>query len=71
MSSDICVQFGKRIRQRRKDRGWSQEELAFRVGMDVSYLSEVETGKKEPCLRKISDLAKSLDVTISQLMRGL
>lgn len=71
MSNDICGQFGKRLRQLRTKRGWSQEELAYRVGMDVSYLSEVENGKKEPCLRKLKELAQGLEVTVSRLMQGL
>jgi transcriptional regulator with XRE-family HTH domain len=71
MASDICELFGERIRQLRGKRGWSQEELAHRVGMDVSYLSEVENGKKEPCLRKIKELAQGLGLTVSRLMQGL
>ncbi len=71
MSNDICVAFGKRLRQLRKKQSWSQEELAYRVGMDVSYLSELENGKKEPCLIKMSDLAGGLGTDLSKLLRDL
>jgi len=71
MSNDICTDFGRRLRQLRLKRKLSQEELAYRVGMDVSYLSEVENGRKEPCLRKIKELAQGLDITVSSMMRGL
>ena len=71
MSNDICADFGKRLRQLRTKQGWSQEELAYRVGMDVSYLSEIENGRKEPCLRKIHELAQGLGVTLSKLVQGL
>jgi transcriptional regulator with XRE-family HTH domain len=71
MSNDICTDFGRRLRQLRVKRKLSQEELAYRVGMDVSYLSEVENGRKEPCLRKIKELAQGLDITLSSMMRGL
>jgi transcriptional regulator with XRE-family HTH domain len=71
MSNDICEQFGKRLRQLGTERGWSQEELVHRVGMDISYLSELENGKKEPCLRKMKELAQGLGVTLSRLMQGL
>ena len=71
MSNDICTDFGRRLRQLRIKRKLSQEELAYRVGMDVSYLSEVENGRKEPCLRKIKELAQGLDITMSRMMRGL
>jgi len=39
--------------------------------MDVSYLSEIENGKKEPCLRKIKEIAQGLGVNISRLVQGL
>jgi transcriptional regulator with XRE-family HTH domain len=71
MSTDVCEQFGKRLRQIRNERGWSQEELAHRVGMDVSYLSELENGRKEPCLRKMKELSQGLGVTLSRMVRGL
>lgn len=71
MATDICEQFGTNLRRIRRKRGFTQEELAHRVGMDVSYLSELENGKKEPCLRKIKELSQALDVTLSQLIRGL
>jgi transcriptional regulator with XRE-family HTH domain len=71
VSTDICEQFGKRLRQLRKDRGWSQEELAYRVGIDISFLSELENGKKEPCLRKIKELAQGLGIPLSRMVRGL
>ena len=71
MSNDICEQFGKRLRELRKERGWSQEELAHRVGIDISFLSELENGKKEPCLRKIKELSQGLGVTASKLLQGL
>ena len=71
MSNDICERFGKRLRQLRKERGWSQEELAHRVGIDISFLSELENGKAEPCLRKMKELSQGLGVTLSRLIRGL
>ena len=43
----------------------TREELAHRLGMDVSYLNELENGKKEPCLRKMKELAQGLGVPLS------
>ncbi len=71
MAKDICEQFGDRLRQVRRKRKITQEELAHRVGMDVSYLSEVENGRKEPCLRKMKEIAQGLGVTLAELTRGL
>jgi len=71
MSNTICRQFGTRLRVLRKKREWSQEDFAFRVGMDVSYLSELEGGKSEPCLRLIQRIAKGFGVSISEFMDGI
>jgi len=51
--------------------GFTQEELAHRVGMDVSYLSELENGRKEPCLRKMKEVSQALGVPLAQLLRGI
>jgi transcriptional regulator with XRE-family HTH domain len=71
MSNATWRRFGKRLRELRRTREWSQEEFAYRIGMDVSYLSELETGKKEPCLTRIERIAKGFGVSISELMKGL
>jgi len=39
--------------------------------MDVSYLSELENGRKEPCLRKMKELSQALSITLAQLLRGI
>jgi len=67
----ICEQCGDRLRQIRRKRQITQEELAHRVGMDVSYLSELENGRKEPCLRKIKEITQGLGITLTELLRGL
>jgi len=71
MATDICEQFGTNLRRIRRKRGFTQEELAHRVGMDVSYLSELENGRKEPCLRKMQELSQALSVPLPQLLRGI
>lgn len=68
---DICVRFGKRLRKIRNRRGWSIEFASDELGISRRYWSDVELGKKEPCLRKIEQLAQGLDVSITELMRGL
>jgi transcriptional regulator with XRE-family HTH domain len=71
MSNALWRRFGRRVRQLRLKRKWSQEEFAYRVAMDVSYLSELENGKKEPCLTRIARIARGFGITIAQLMRGI
>jgi ribosome-binding protein aMBF1 (putative translation factor) len=46
--TDIRVRLGNRVRALRQEQGWSQVEMAEMLGIDRSYLSEIETGKKDP-----------------------
>jgi transcriptional regulator with XRE-family HTH domain len=45
--------------------------MAELLGVDRSYLSEIETGKKDPSLRVLKTIADGFRVTLSQLLRGL
>lgn len=68
MSTDVSVRFGIRLRELRKAKGWTQFELSERVGLDRSYLAEVETGKIEICLRNLDLLAQTFEMELHQLV---
>lgn len=70
MSTDIRVRLGNRVRSLRRERGWTQVEMAEMLGLDRSYLSEIETGKKDPSLRVLKTIADGVGLTLSQLLRG-
>lgn len=59
--------FGKRIRELRLQRRWSQDELAFELQVDRSYISGIERGQRNPTLRTIAKLAKIFNLSISEL----
>ena len=71
MATDICVRFGKRIRQLRTKRGWTQVYLAEHTGLGSVYISQLEHGKKEPGLRTVEILADSFEISPSQLLKGI
>jgi transcriptional regulator with XRE-family HTH domain len=71
VSSDICVRFGKRLRVLRKQQEWTQVYMAEHVGMDRSFISDLENGKKEICIRNLEVLATAFGLTVSQLMARL
>jgi transcriptional regulator with XRE-family HTH domain len=71
MATDICVRFGRRIRQLRKARGWTQVYLSQHTGLGSVYISQLERGKKQPGLRTIEILALGFDMTPAQLLRGI
>lgn len=58
------------MRLLRKEHSWTQVELAEMLGIDRSYLSEIESGKKDPSLRVLKTLADGFKLTLSQLLKG-
>lgn len=71
MASDICVALGKRIRQLRKDRGLRQIDLAELAGINENYVSDLELGRKEVCLRTINALATAFGISVSELLKSV
>jgi transcriptional regulator with XRE-family HTH domain len=71
VSTDIRKQLGSRVRVLRRKRGWTQVEMAELLGVDRSYLSEIETGKKDPSLRVLKTIADGFKLTLSQFLSGM
>jgi transcriptional regulator with XRE-family HTH domain len=71
VSTDIRELLGNRVRSLRRKHGWTQVEMAERLGVDRSYLSEIETGKKDPSLRVMKTIADGFGISLSRLLRGL
>ena len=59
--------FGQRVRQLRRQRGWSQEHLALTSGLDRSYMGGVERGQRNVSLDNIAALALALGVEVRAL----
>lgn len=59
--------FGRHIRHMRTQRGATQEEVAHRAGVHVSYLSGIERGVRNPSLKNLHAIAKAMDVTTADL----
>lgn len=68
---DVRTQFGRILRGLRRARNLTQEELAHRAGMDVTYLSDLERGRWNPSLAMLIDLAHGLGVHPSKLLEDL
>jgi transcriptional regulator with XRE-family HTH domain len=71
VSTDICVRLGKRLRTLRKQREWTQVYMAEYVGMDRSFISDLENGRKEICIRNLELVATAFGMTVSKLMSRL
>jgi len=56
------------IRKLRKENGWTQEQLAQRVGYDRSMIAKIETGKVDLSQSKILEFANVLGIDAGDLM---
>jgi len=69
MPADLLVTLGDRIRRRRKLAGWTQVQLAERIGIDRTFLADVERGKRNISILNLELIAKGLNVPLSNLLR--
>jgi transcriptional regulator with XRE-family HTH domain len=68
---DICEKFGDRLRKLRESRGWTQTDMAVHLGMDRSFISDLERGKREPCLRSLEIIADGFQTSLPKLLSRL
>lgn len=67
----ILVAFGQRIRQLRKSRGLSQENLAFSAGVHRTYVGMIERGEKNITLSNIRKMVDAFGISVSELLKDL
>ena len=58
------------VKRLRKERKWTQAELADKIGAHLSHINRVETGKYIPSLETIIEIAKALEVPIDHLVNN-
>ena len=61
--------FGKAVKFLRNRKQISQEKFALEIGMDRTYLSSVESGKRNISLENIEKISKGLGLSISELFK--
>lgn len=70
MKNELQIKFGQRVRELRKERGWSQEEFADKCGLDRTYVSGIERGVRNPTLVVIGILATGFDIQVYDLFKA-
>ncbi|MDH0892898.1 MULTISPECIES: helix-turn-helix transcriptional regulator [unclassified Pseudomonas] len=65
---DYAEVFGRALRQRRKELGYSQEAIAEKAGVQRNYISSLERGKYQPTISVVFGLATALNYTPSELV---
>lgn len=67
--NSIQIQFGKKVRELRLERGYSQEAFAFECGLHRTYIGCIERGEKNVTITNIEKIAKALKVDIGHLFK--
>ncbi|TAD74147.1 MAG: XRE family transcriptional regulator [Oscillatoriales cyanobacterium] len=69
--ADLLILLGTRIRELRKARGLSQEAFAAECGLDRTYIGGIERGERNVAIRNLALIAKSLGISMSELLSEL
>ena len=58
---------GKKVQKRRKELNFTQEELAFKIGISRAYMGYIEQGRNTPAIEVLQKIAKVLRISIRDL----
>ncbi len=67
----VYVSFGEIVRARRLERGWTQTDLADRVGLSRTSVTNIEIGRQRVLLSDLFDFARAFDVSPKSLFKEL
>lgn len=68
---DPRKQLGDNVRRLRRERGLSQEELAFEAELHRTYISGIERGIRNPTITIVVKIARALRANADQLLKGM
>ncbi len=71
MPDKLLTRLGDRIRKLRKRRGWTQVVMAEKIGLDRTFLADVERGKRNISILNLQLIAHGLRKTLAQLLSGI
>lgn len=66
-SREILFKFGQRVREIRKQKNLTQEDLSFKADLHRTYIGMIERAEKNITLLNIEKIAKALNVNIKEL----
>lgn len=69
MKKEILIKFGNKVRQERLKQNLSQEAFAHKAGVHRTYIGMVERAEKNVTLITIEKIAKTLGISINELMK--
>ncbi|RAK18874.1 helix-turn-helix protein [Anoxybacillus vitaminiphilus] len=69
--SNLPKLIGERIRNFRKEKGLSQEELAHKANLHTTYIGQLERGEKNATLESVEKVANALEISLEDLFRSI
>lgn len=66
--SNYFIEFGKHLRELRKSREASIEEIAYKAGLDAQNLRKYELGKQEMRISMLKRIADAFEISVSELV---
>ncbi|MDQ7026276.1 MAG: helix-turn-helix transcriptional regulator [Anaerolineae bacterium] len=67
LEEKALILFGERVRELRKQKDWTQEELAFQTKLHRTYIGAVERGEQNISLKNIVKIATVLEVNLADM----
>lgn len=64
--SELNVQIGKLLKDLRDERGWSLREFGLIVGMNKTYLGDIELGKRNPTINSLEKIVAGYGLTVRE-----
>ena len=67
----LLYSLGKRIKFLRKEKGFTQLSFSFEIDCSKNFISDIETGRRNPSVKSLKRIADGLGVTLEELFKGL
>jgi transcriptional regulator with XRE-family HTH domain len=67
----VLTILGINVRKRREALDYSQDKLSEKSGLDQTYISGIECGKRNPGIKNVAKLAKALGLSTAELCKGV
>jgi len=68
--NNFYIEIGKKIKEKRKNKGWSREKLATLSYISDKFLYDIEVGKKGMSAETLYKISKALDISADWLLDG-
>ena len=68
MNKELLKKLAKRIKELRKEHGYTQDDLSFKAGIERSTLGNIETAQNDWTFTKVDKIAKAFNLTLAEFL---